>query len=218
MNDFISNVRAVSISYSDNSGDMNYTSLQRQAYDIFFDFLSRGAIYKRNSIRWFLCKYWLYSNAELQELYFKKYHKNINANTLNVTRHGLCKSLDKILGDDFFDTFCEYEDQSVADEMAKKLIKHIKTLELHDEKFASLFIDAVLCVDTDVADAEFSIDELKEELAVLREYTNKIIGRKLSKINKSKLSYIRRVLNTETIIDGEINTEKMNLLKVLMWG
>lgn len=218
MNDFINNVRAVAISYGDKSRETNFTLLQRRAYDVFFNFLNSGAIYKKNSIKWFLCKYWLYSNAELQELYFKKYHKRINANTLNVTRHGLCKSLDKVLGDSFFDTFCEYEDSSIADEMAKQLIKHIKTLELHDEKFASLFIDAVLCVDVDVSDEAYEVDELKGELNILREYTNMVLEGKLSRIDKSKLAYIRKILNSETIIDGVINEEKMDMLKTLLWG
>lgn len=218
MNDFIANARAVSISYSDTTREMNFTLLQRRAWDTFFKFVTNGAVYKKNSIKWFLCKYWLYSNSELKELYQKKYGKSITNNTLNVSRYNLCRSLEKLMGYDFFETFCEQDDEVVADNMAKKLIKHIKTLELHDEKYASLFIDALICVDTDITDKDYRIDELKGELAMLREYTHIILDAKLSNINKSKLAYIRRVLNDETIVNDEINTEKLSLLQALIWG
>lgn len=218
MNDFVNNLRAVSISYSSRIEEVDYTLLQRQAYNVFFEFLCRGAMYKKDSLKWFLCKYWLYSNCELQELYLKKYGKMVSANTLNVTRYNLCKSLEKNLGDNFFETFCEQDNPEIADKLAQELIIQIKTLELHDKKFVSLFTDEILNIDAELTNETYSIEDLKTELDVLRDYTKVVIEEKVSKLDKGKLAYIRMILNEDTFTEGELNIEKMKLLKVLLWG
>lgn len=61
--------------YASTDTDLMIYDVQRRVFEYFSKYLLAGACFKKDTMRWLLCKYWGYSNAEIQKIYDEKYHR-----------------------------------------------------------------------------------------------------------------------------------------------
>lgn len=218
MHDFTNNFRAISISYASTDTDLVICDAQRKVFEYFSKYLLSGACFKKDTMRWLLCKYWGYSNTEIQKIYEEKYHRRMSLSSIAATKTAVNDTLKNLFGEDFFDFFCEYDTEEEAYEASRKAVARINAVKSINKKSADLFIEEVVetYYDNNVSAVKvYSIEELKNEIELLAYLSKSYIKSKLDSADIKKINYLLFMIDSFPTKNEKINKEKLEILEAI---
>lgn len=218
MHDFANNFRAISISYASTDTDIMIYDTQRRVFEYFSKYLFSGACFKKDTMRWLLCKYWGYSNSEIQKIFEEKYNRRMSLSSIAATKTAVNDTLRDLFGEDFFDYFCEYATEKEAYEAARKAVARINAVKSINKKSDDLFVEDVTepYYDSNVGAVKvYSIEELETEIELLACLSKTHIKAKLDSVDMKKINYLLFMIDSFTTKNEKVNKEKLEILEAI---
>ena len=196
--------------YLNESGEeIPYSDLAIETFNLLVSLVSSGK-YANSDAYKFIGTHFRLSNKDLTSLWnrvFKPSKPKLET-TIRVQVSNASKILYKIFGVGIYDTFIKDDIDALV------IIKGIcNSLLIGNKDFSDLFIDEVSFLVSDfTADSSYSFDDLKETLYDLKCTSVVNIENIIEGLDRSKVAYIKSVLDKPILNDGIINQEKVDLI------
>lgn len=168
-------------------------------------FVQEGKFATAESMK-FVARHFRLGISEMQKAWKEEFSVEKSASTMRSQVSATSQRLYDLFGGEFSKELLADRPQRVKD--------ILDSLQIGEKMFQDIFIGEVqeLC-SQGYDDIVYSIEELHNEIAVLRVLTKNHIGGYLLKLDEKKVSYIKAVLDRPLVVNGKTNYEKVELLK-----
>lgn len=194
-------------SYITTSGDRKpYSDKTVETVEMLIGFVESGNFTKAKCSK-FIGKHFRYSPEALTSQWNKEFGADKSQNTMRSQISVTSTVLYKIFGDDFAEQLIKDEPDGVS--------SILSCIEIGELMFDDIFMyDVVDTIEKSYDKAQYDIAELKNEISVLQGYRRDVWNKQFSRLDMSKLAYIKRVLDKPLVVDHAVNQTKLGLLKV----
>ena len=191
--------------YDEEQNPIRYSDTSQNILKKLIKFVESGEFTNKRASK-FICKHWRASNKELQSLWEEEFGKLKSDGAFRAQLSTTSHVLYVLFGDDFAYDF--------MDDNVGYIGEIIDAYRLGSFTFNSAFGENVgKFVKESKSEKEYEIEELNEEIRVLRKYTKVNLEKEIDKLDKDKLTYIKAIMDEPLTIRDTINVKKFELLK-----
>lgn len=201
----------------------NQKPITKEPYSIFTvesfkyldDFITKSSWTKSKSIN-FICRNKYMTDEELVYLWKLKYNENKSASTFRVQKRNISDTLEQIIG-----SVSTVETAFLSDDevLITSIINQVRVLSINDYSVSDIldhsFVVSILD-DVELSeDTSINLTMCSNEIEFIRRFSSTSRDYYLKKLNKQKLRYLFKVLQTPIISKGKISKEKVDLITQL---
>lgn len=191
--------------YDENSIPIKYSDYSQQTLRKLIGFIEQAEFTNKKSSK-FICRNWRCKSSELQGLWEREFGKEKSGSAIRTQIMTTSKSLYLLFGEDFA---YDFMDQNVS-----YINEIIDAYQVGSCTFVNAFPqDISKHLNLGIPNQEYKLEELEDEIRVLRELTNVNIKKKISSLDKDKLAYLKTVMDKPLTLKDGINVDKVNLLR-----
>lgn len=191
--------------YDENSIPIKYSDYSQQTLRKLIGFIEQAEFTNKKSSK-FICRNWRCKSSELQGLWEREFGKEKSGSAMRTQIMTTSKTLYLLFGEDFAYDFMG-QNVSYINEI-------IDAYQVGSCTFVNAFPqDISKYLKLGIPSREYKLEELNDEIRVLRGITNVDIEKKLGSLDMDKLSYLKTVMDRPLTLKDGINMNKVNLLR-----
>ena len=191
--------------YDEDNIPIKYSDYAQQTLRKLIGFIEQVEFTNKKSSK-FICRNWRCKSSELQGLWEREFGKVKSNGAFRAQISATSKSLYLLFGEDFA---YDFMDQNVS-----YINEIIDAYKVGSCTFVNAFPqDISKYLNLGIPSKEYKLEELEDEIRVLRELTNVNIEKKISSLDKDKLAYLKTVMDKPLTLKDGINVAKVNLLR-----
>ena len=201
----------------------NQKPITKEPYSIFTvesfkyldDFITKSSWTKSKSVN-FICRNKYMTDDELVYLWKLKFNEDKSASTFRVQKRNISDTLEQIIG-----SVSTVETAFLSDNetLITNIINQVRVLSINDYSVSDILDHSfVVSILDDVElgdDTSINLTMCSNEIEFIRRFSSTSRDFYLKKLNKQKLRYLFKVLQTPIISKGKISREKIDLINQL---